>query len=120
MVLDEESHNYVVINTHCGLFLYNCLPFGAIWGVVSSWYISEGNGINDIPGVFDPSLEIIVACDTSDYGIGAVLSHKMPNGSEKPVTSVSHTLNRAEWTNSQIEKEALGVPLVSTDASGKG
>ena len=27
-VLDEESRKYVVINTHCGLFQFNRLPFG--------------------------------------------------------------------------------------------
>ena len=56
---------------------------------------------------FDPSLEIIVACDASDYGIGAVLSHKMPNGSERPVAFMSRTLNRTERKYSQIEKEGL-------------
>ena len=34
---------------------------------------------------FDPTLEICLACDASAYGISALLSHKMPNGTEKPV-----------------------------------
>ena len=50
---------------------------------------------------------VIAGCDASDYGIGAALSHKMPNGSEKPVAFMSRTLNRAELKYSQIEKEAL-------------
>lgn len=34
---------------------------------------------------FDPDVEICLACDTLNYGIGAVLSHKYPDGMEKPV-----------------------------------
>ena len=56
---------------------------------------------------FDPELEIHVACDASDFGIGAVLSHKMPDSTEKPVGFVSRTLNESEKKYSQIEKEAL-------------
>ena len=29
---------------------------------------------------FDSSLPLILACDASDYGVGAVLAHQMPNG----------------------------------------
>ena len=44
---------------------------------------------------FDPELEIRLACDASDYGIGAVLSHRFPDGSEKPVSFMPRTLNEA-------------------------
>ena len=45
---------------------------------------------------YDPELPVRVACDASPYGLEAVLSHVMADGSEKPVAFASRTLNRAE------------------------
>ena len=56
---------------------------------------------------FNPELPIILACDASAYGVGAVLAHKMPDGSERPVGFASRTLSKAEKGYSQIEKEGL-------------
>ena len=56
---------------------------------------------------FDPNLEVILSCDALAYGIEAVLSHRLPNGSERPVAFASHTLSPAETRYSQIEKEGL-------------
>ena len=56
---------------------------------------------------FDPAKEVILCCDASTYGIGAVLAHCMSNGSEQPIGFVSRTLTAAEKNYSQIEKEAL-------------
>ena len=47
------------------------------------------------------------ACDASSYSIGAVLSHRMPDGKERPVGFISRTLTRSEKKYSQIEKEGL-------------
>ena len=56
---------------------------------------------------FDSSLELTLACDASNYGLGAVLSQKMPDGSDRPIVYASRTLNTAECNYSQLEKEGL-------------
>ena len=56
---------------------------------------------------FDTNLDIILSVDVSAYGVGAILAHKMPNGSERPVAFASRTLSCSEKNYSQIEKEAL-------------
>ena len=47
--------------------------------------------------------------DVSQYGMGAVLSHIMPNGSEKPVAYASRMLSAAEKNYIQLDKEGLGI-----------
>ena len=51
----------------------------------------------------------MLACDASQYAIGAVLAHKMPNGSERPIGYVSRTLNDVEKNYAQLEKEGLSL-----------
>ena len=38
---------------------------------------------------FDPALQVCISCDASNVGIGVVLFHRYPDGSECPVSNVS-------------------------------
>ena len=58
---------------------------------------------------YDPALPLKLAGDASSYGIGAVVSHVMPDGSERPVAFASRTLSSSEANYSQLEKEALSL-----------
>ena len=58
---------------------------------------------------FDPDWELLLACDTSPYGVGAVLSHRGPDRKEQPVAFASRSLNPAEKNYYQLEKEGLAI-----------
>ena len=56
---------------------------------------------------FDPVHPIVLTCDASAHGVGAVLSQKFADGSEKTIGFVSRTLTDTEKKYSQVEKEDL-------------
>ena len=58
---------------------------------------------------FDPQKTIILACDASPYGCGAILSHVMPDGVERPIAYASRSLSSAEKNYSQLDKEGLSL-----------
>ncbi|MBM6549440.1 ribonuclease H family protein [Streptococcus dysgalactiae] len=58
---------------------------------------------------FDPTQPLVLQCDASPYGLGAMLGHKSENGYNCPIALVSKTLHPAEKNYSQLDKEALAV-----------
>ena len=58
---------------------------------------------------YDVNLPIRLECDASSVGLGAVISHEMPDGTHRPVAYASRTLSKPERNYAQIEKEALAL-----------
>ena len=58
---------------------------------------------------YDPALPLQLAADASAYGVGAVISHVLPDGSEHPIAFASRTLSASEKNYTQLEKEALSL-----------
>ena len=58
---------------------------------------------------YDPHLDIGISCDASNVGIGTVLFHRYPDGSERPIANASKTLSPTQRRYSQIQREALAV-----------
>ena len=56
---------------------------------------------------YDMKLPLRLDCDASAYRVGAVLSHKFPDGSERPIAYASRTLSDAE--KNQIKQEGLAL-----------
>ena len=58
---------------------------------------------------FDDTKPLVLTCDGSPYGIIAVLSHTMEDGSNRPLAFASRTLTVAEKKYAQLEKEGLAI-----------
>ncbi|XP_028177592.1 uncharacterized protein K02A2.6-like [Ostrinia furnacalis] len=58
---------------------------------------------------FNPARPLVLATDASPLGLGAVLSHRYPDGSERPIAFASRSLTSSEKKYSQIDKEATAI-----------
>jgi len=58
---------------------------------------------------FNPNYPIILSTDASNDGIAGCLSHKMPDGSERPISIISRTFMTARNNYSVTDKEALAI-----------
>ena len=94
--------------------LYNLLHNDTKW----QWCVEQEQAFKEVKELlhsakllvhYDPEKDIVLSCDASPYGLGAVLSHVMKNGSEKPVGFASRTLTAAEKGYSQLDKEGLAI-----------
>ena len=56
---------------------------------------------------FDGDKPLVLACNTSPYGVGAVLSHRMEDGTDRPIMFASRTLAPVEKRYSHLNKETL-------------
>ena len=45
---------------------------------------------------YDEERKLILACDASPYGVGAVVSHVMDDGEERPIAFASRTLLKSK------------------------
>ena len=82
------------------------------WGVKEDLCFNKAKTILTSPTLlvhFNPEKQLVLSCDASPYGIGAVLAHQLDADSQKPICYASRTLSPAEKKYSQLDKEALAI-----------
>ena len=94
--------------------LYKLLKKGTEWkwSAEQEVAVKEVKKMFDSPKSLDPydrSKPLQLSCDTSPYGVGAVLTHSSPEGPQRPLAFASQTLTPVECKYSQLDKEALAV-----------
>ncbi|XP_058024044.1 uncharacterized protein K02A2.6-like, partial [Ahaetulla prasina] len=94
--------------------LHKLLAKNAAW----SWGKAETKAFEGVKNLvssdslliqYNGTLPLVLVCDASPYGVGAVLSHRLPNGTEAPIAYYSRTMSSAERNYSQLDREALAI-----------
>ena len=82
------------------------------WGPDEAFVFKQSKGLLMSTNVlvhYNTELKLIMTVDASPVGVGAVLSHMMKDGSEKPIYFASREWSKAERNYAQIEYEGLAV-----------
>lgn len=118
-----ELRSYIGLLSYYGKFLPNLstqlAPLYVLLHKNNSWrwtdeerkaFIKSKQAIMEakVLAHYDPSKELVLACDALPYGVGAVLSQR-EDGVESPLAFASRTFTPAERNYSHLEKEALAI-----------
>lgn len=119
-----EVRAFVGLINYYGRFMYNLstilFPINQLLqvNVPFKWYVDCERAFEEVKKQmssdtvlihYDPKLPLVLAVDASPYGVGAVLSHTYPDGTEKPIQFASQTLSKVQQRYSQIDKEAYAI-----------
>lgn len=94
--------------------LYRLLDKNSVW----SWgppqrlawsKLKQMLSSSEVLAHYDDSRQLLLSCDASPYGVGAVLSQRDDKGQERPVAYASRTLGKCERNYAQLDKEGLAI-----------
>ncbi len=82
------------------------------WRTAQEKEFVEAKGLLQSPQLlahYDSEQDLGLSCDSSPYGVGAVLAHRLADVTEQPIGFASRTLAPAERGYAQVDKKALAI-----------
>ena len=93
--------------------LHGLLKKGVAWhwgnGQQSAFEASKDLQSEQVLMHYQPDVDLVVSCDFLGFGLGAVLSHRFPDGTERPISYASRFLSAEEKNYSALDREACVV-----------